>query len=335
MTRRALLLGAVSAMTSSLAGGCAARRPIGQFCADQTPPPKGTITARFLGTTSILFQDEDGTRILSDGFVTRPSAAALLTPLRPDRARIAEALACVGKGSMAAVFTGHSHYDHAMDAAVFAELTGAVLVGSASTWNIGWGAGLREHQLRVVRSGETATFGRFELTFVESRHSRGDLFPGVVDAPLVPPAPVTAWKTDTTWSVFVRHGQQTLLVHGSANYIPGALSGREADVVYLGVGGLRRASDEFMSAYWHEVVCRTRARRVILVHWDDFFRGLDRPLRPLRSPRDSFPNTLQRIRRLAEADNVEVVIPVAWQPIDPFASLPGTPPRCAAAAQSR
>jgi L-ascorbate metabolism protein UlaG (beta-lactamase superfamily) len=117
------------------------------------------------------------------------------------------------------------------------------------------------------------------------------------------------------------HGSRTLLVHGSANYEPEALKGRHADVVYLGVGGIRRESDAFVSAYWNEVVRRTAAKRVFLVHWDNFFRGLDRQLEPMRSPRDSFPEARDRIQRLADADNVDVRIPEAWTPIDPFEGL--------------
>jgi L-ascorbate metabolism protein UlaG (beta-lactamase superfamily) len=47
----------------------------------------------------------------------------------------------------------HTHFDHALDAAVVADRTGAVLVGGESTANIGRGHGLAEDRIRVVTPG--------------------------------------------------------------------------------------------------------------------------------------------------------------------------------------
>ncbi len=58
---------------------------------------------------------------------------------------------------------------------------------------------------------------------------------------------------------------------------------------------------------------------MILVHWDDFTIGLDRPLRPMPNLADRFDLTMDRLLPLADRDGVEVVIPVAWEPTDPFA----------------
>ena len=176
-----------------------------------------------------------------------------------------------------------------------------------------------------MRDGETVRYGAFALTFIESRHSVPDKVAGTIDAPLVPPARIDAWKTGTTWSVLVEHAGRTLLVHGSPNFRPGALRGHHADVVYLGAGTLSKQSETFVDAYWNEVVRATGARRVILVHWDDFWRSLDEPLVPLPQGLDDFGEDMRRILRRANADGVEVLLPVAWQPTDPFAGLPPAP----------
>ena len=124
-----------------------------------------------------------------------------------------------------------------------------------------------------------------------------------------------------TWSVLIRHGKRSMLVHPSANVKHDALKGGYCDVVYLGVRGLGKRSEEFAEDYWTEVVRATRARRVILIHWDDFFRSLDEPLRPMAYATDSFPDTMRRLLWYAEKDRVEVLLPVAWQTADPFADL--------------
>ncbi|MFF8478716.1 hypothetical protein [Streptomyces sp. NPDC015414] len=109
-----------------------------------------------------------------------------------------------------------------------------------------------------------------------------------------------------------------MLLHASANFPPGALRGVDADVVYLGVGNLDRRPAGFVRAYWDEGVVTTGARRVVLVHWDDFFLGLH------RSPpyvMDDLGVTTGRLLPLARCDAVDIVMPVAWQPSAPLAGF--------------
>ena len=320
-SRRTLLLGAIGALGPSLCTGACARRglvaPTLAPISKQPTSSDGNVTARFLGTTSILFQDRD-TKILSDGFVTRPERRDVFVgKIEPNEESIASALTRLGADRIDAIFTGHSHYDHALDAPTIAKRTGAVLLGSESTRQIGVGAKLPCDQIRVVRHGETCRFGKFELTFLESKHSAPELWRGTIDEPLVTPAPARRWKTGTTWSVLVQHEKRTLLMHGSANYRRGALHGRRADVVYLGIGSLGLRSGRFVRRYWNEVVRATGAKRVVLVHWDDFF-GIEEPLRP--GP--AFARATEHIRRQASATCVEVLLPTMWEPTDPFQGLP-------------
>ncbi|MER6570931.1 MBL fold metallo-hydrolase [Streptomyces sp. NPDC001093] len=280
------------------------------------------VVAHFLGTSTVLLSDGE-TAVLSDGFVTRPGMLRVaLGSIAPDRSLVRATVDRLRVESLAAVFCAHSHYDHALDAPVWALETGAELVGSPSTANIGRGLGVPESSLRVVADGETVSYGRFDLTFLDSVHSPGDRCPGTVDEPLVPPARARAWKTGTAYSVLVAHPTGRILLHASANYRPGALRGRAADVIYLGIGTLGKQSTEFLRAYWDEVVAATGARRVVLVHWDDFFVGLHRPLRPMPYLLDDIDATMSRLLPLARRDGVDVVLPVTWQPSAPLADLP-------------
>jgi len=333
VTRRTILARTVSALSSAalVSSGCAPAvrewhatlHPYRRY--QQRESTKGVLTARFFGTTSVLFEDAT-TKILSDGFVTRPGLLQVaFGRLQSNEQRVKETLARLGLDSLDAVFTGHSHYDHAMDAPLIAKKTGAVLIGSKSTQNIALGAGLPEGRTRVVANGDSHRCGSFELTFIESAHSRPEPWEGTIGAPLVTPAPARKWKTGGTWSVLIRHHDattdtaRTLLVHGSANHCGDALRGRRAEVVYLGIGGLGLQSDTFVDEYWQTVVRTVHAKRVILVHWDDFFAPLE-PLRPF-PPLLAFANAIRRIRRHARADDVQVFLPVPWRRVDPFAGL--------------
>src|SRR6478735_4913987 len=81
----------------------------------------------------------------------------------------------------------HTHYDHALDSAVVAEMTDALLVGGESAANIGRGHGLPEERIRVATPNEPMTYGAFTITVVESHHCPPDRSPGTIDEPVVPP----------------------------------------------------------------------------------------------------------------------------------------------------
>ncbi|MFI0723184.1 MFS transporter [Streptomyces sp. NPDC021224] len=288
---------------------------------DRLQPPAaargGGLRVTWLEVSTLLL-DDGRTALMTDGFFSRPGLLRCLTRIAPDERVVRDCLARLGVTRLAAVVCAHTHYDHALDAPLVCRLTGARLVGSASTANVGRGGGLPEDRLVVPEEGEPLEFGAFTVTLLASPHSPGDRFPGTVDRPLVPPARPRAWATGTSYTVHVRHRGRPLLVHASANYRAGALAGVRAETVYLGVGGLGRQSARFRAAYWDEVVAATGARRVVPVHWDDFTRPLDRPPVPLPRVADDLAVSMDFLLRRGDADGVDVALPVAWRATDPF-----------------
>jgi L-ascorbate metabolism protein UlaG (beta-lactamase superfamily) len=165
------------------------------------------------------------------------------------------------------------------------------------------------------------TLGGVGLTWVESRHCPPDRFPGRIAAPVVPPARARAYRCGEAWSVLVEHSTgRTALVQGSAGFVPGALSGRRADVAYLGVGQLGVQDEGYIRTYWSETVEAVGARSVVLVHWDDFFRPLDRPLRALPYAGDDLDVTMRVLGELAARQRVALHLPTVWRREDPWAS---------------
>jgi L-ascorbate metabolism protein UlaG (beta-lactamase superfamily) len=218
--------------------------------------------------------------VFVDPFFTRPPGFARLMlnhPITPDEALIRDWLQRADVTRLDAVLVSHSHYDHAMDAGAVARLAGAQLAGSPSTLNIGRGAGLPEAQLTVMRPGEPQSFGAFEVTFIDSRHAgaTGGEPTGDIVEPLAPPARYLDYKQGGTYSILIAHPQGRVLHHGSAGIVRGALAGRRADIVFLGIAFLPDLQD-----YFAEVVDAVGARRVMPVHWDDFTRPLAQPLKP-------------------------------------------------------
>jgi L-ascorbate metabolism protein UlaG (beta-lactamase superfamily) len=289
------------------------------------PAATGDLGVTFLGVSTLLLDDRDSS-VMTDGFFSRPSLRNVaFGKLAPNPTRIDAALtrlgltgANSGRG-LTVVVPVHTHFDHAMDSAVVANRTGAVLVGGESAANVGRGAGLGDDRIHVVTPGKPVTYGGFTLTFLESQHCPPDRYPGRITAPVVPPVKAVAYKCGDAWSILVEHTTgRTALIQGSAGYVTGALNGRRADVAYLGVGQLGVLHEGYIRSYWAQTVQAVGARRVVLTHWDDFFRPLNRPLRALPYAGDDLDVTLRVLGDLADRQGVSLHLPTLWRREDPW-----------------
>ena len=286
------------------------------------PVADGPMSVTFLGVATLLLDDGE-TQLLTDGFFSRPGLLSVgLRRLAPDPVRIGACLARAGAARLRAVVPVHSHFDHALDAAVVADLAGGLLVGGRSTMNIGLGGGLPDDQIRTVGDGDELEVGGFSLTFIASEHCPPDRFPGEITEPVVPPAKAAAYKCGEAWSILVEHASsRRVLIQGSAGYVEGALAGRQAEVAYLGIGQLGKQDETYIRAYWEHTVRAIGARRVVLIHWDDFFRPLDQPLRALPYFGDDLDTTMRVLVPLAESDGVSLHFPTVWAREDPWVGL--------------
>ena len=286
------------------------------------PAADEDLSVTFLGVATLLI--DDGTSaILTDGFFSRPSMREVgLGRLAPIPERIWGTLATARIKHLDAVLPVHTHFDHALDSATVAHQTGAVLVGGESAANLGRGFGLNEDRIQVVTPGKPQRLGAFEVTHIVSDHCPPDRFPGTIDAPLKTPAKTKEFKCGEAWSILVEHRSGLrMLVQGSAGFVPGSLRGQHADVAYLGIGQLGKQSEEYIRTYWSETVRTIGARRVVLIHWDDFFHPLTEPLRALPFVGDNLDVTMRIFTELAAADGVRLHLPQVFRREDPWVGL--------------
>ena len=279
------------------------------------------LTVTWLGVSTLLL-DDGSSMVMTDGFFSRPSLARVgLGKVSPSAARVDGCLARVKVRRLAAVIPVHTHFGHALDSALVADRTGAQLVGGESAANVGRGYGLADYRLVVAVSGEPILLGAFDVALIKSRHSPPDRFPGEITAPVIPPVRASAYQCGEAWSTFVHHrpSDRRVLIQGSAGFVKGLLAGQRADVVYLGVGQLGLQPEAYLIDYWAETVRTVGARRVVLIHWDDFFRPLSKPLRALPYAGDDLDFSVSVLSKLAEQDGVALDMPTVWRREDPWA----------------
>jgi L-ascorbate metabolism protein UlaG (beta-lactamase superfamily) len=244
-----------------------------------------SLTVRFTGTSTLLFSDGE-TAWMVDGWFSRFGPRELLRgEIAPDIEAVARGLERNGVDRLAVVIPVHSHFDHAMDSPEVAKRTGAVLLGSPSTANIARGVGLPEEQIRLARNREPERFGRFEITLIETRHfefpdpevRKQALEQPEIESPLVPPVGAFDYRLGTPYAIHVRHPLGSFLVQGSAGYVAGGLRGFDADIVFLGIGGLGTQSADYRETYWRETVTATGAPWIIPIHWDSLTGPIEGP----------------------------------------------------------
>ena len=281
--------------------------------------PEG-VSATWMGVATLLI-DDGSSALMTDGYFSRPSLPRVAAgKVAPSPARVDGCLARAQVSRLEAVVPVHTHIDHVLDSALVADRTGAQLVGGESAANVGRGYGLPESRVVVAVSGQPIQLGAYEVTLVESHHCPPDRFPGVIGAPLTPPVRASAYRCGEAWSTLVQHrpSGRSLLIQGSAGFVTGALAGHRADAVYLSVGQLGLQRRSYLVDYWAETVRAVGARRVVLIHWDDFFRPLSEPLRALPYAGDDLDVSIRILDELAAQDGVALHMPTVWRRENPW-----------------
>ncbi len=242
------------------------------------PSTSNGLIVQFTGNSNILISDGK-TSILTDGFFTRPSVAKVLWgEVAPDESIIKYCLDRAGIQKLDAVIPVHSHFDHAMDSPIVAELTGATLIGSESTANIGRGLGFPEDQMVIQKSGETIQLGTFKVTLVKGRHwpypdkeLAKKLLNRRITEPIEPPASAFEYYEGDSYTIIIEHSEVSFAIHGSAGFVPNILDNYDVDILFLGLAGLETMDGAYNDNYQMHVIDALTPDVIVPIHWDDFF----------------------------------------------------------------
>lgn len=234
--------------------------------------PRG-LSLTWLGTAGFAVEHE-GYVLVIDPYVSRPGVERVFNrrPLRPDLARIER---CVPKAD--AILVGHTHFDHALDVPAMARLRGAKVYGSRSLARLMGLYGL-EGQAVVVEPARVYALGPFEVTFIESVHSKlllGLSVPmgGELTCDHLDDLHGGAYRCGQVYGIHVRVAGRSFYHQGSANLLEDRVRHHDVDYFLAGISGRGFTVD-----YTARVLRALSPRFVIPHHFDDFFRPVDAKL---------------------------------------------------------
>jgi L-ascorbate metabolism protein UlaG (beta-lactamase superfamily) len=236
----------------------------------------GAVSVRWLGTAGFEIRHGDHV-VLVDPYLTRASlSTCLFSTLSPDVAAITRHVTRAD-----AIVVGHTHFDHVLDVPTIARLTNGVVFGSRSAANLCRADGVLPSRVRDVEDlmrsgGYTEEVGPFELRFFPSAHSKlvlGRHVPMQGDIADCDQVPLRApgYKCGAVFAVEFRVAGRTIFHLGSAELVEGSIPARETDLLLFTVAGWQQTP-----RVCERALSRLSPRAVLLSHWDDFFRPIDR-----------------------------------------------------------
>jgi len=260
-------------------------------------PPEPDLHIRYLGTAGFVFTGGQRT-IVVDPFVSRPGLrATALGPMVPDEALISELIPRADD-----VLIGHAHYDHVLDGPTLCHQTGARLIGSPATMQVGRAAGLPEAQLLETRGRERILCGDAVVQGLPSAHGRVYFnrvtLPGDITTPPSWPPRLRELRHGLVLNWWLEMAGIRVVHIDSAEFFTEELAGLEADVVCLCAIGRR-----YRPRYVEECVELLRPKLIIPCHWDLFMTPWG--TEPALLPGVDLPGFIEEI----EATGVQARVP--------------------------
>lgn len=166
----------------------------------------------------------------------------------------------------------HAHWDHIMDVPDVARNTGARVLGSQNSCRLVAACGVPEDRIWQIRVGDGLTLGEFQVEVFPAKHVRIPCplqLQGPLASGLIPPLRARDYRMDEMFCYRVSVSRYRMVTDPGVDPEDGVA----ADVLF--VHPYRK------EGYYDVLLQRVRPRVVIPYHWDDFFRSLAKPLRPL------------------------------------------------------
>lgn len=228
------------------------------------------LELEWMGTAAFRLGYE-GFDLLVDPYVTRPSLRSTLSrkPLHSSVEAVREHHPRAG-----AVLVGHTHFDHALDVPTIAAMHGCPVLGSSSLAALMHLHGQGDRAVSVV-PGQVYELGPFQVTFVESVHSKLVLglkvpFEGELSCDHLDGLHGSAYRCGQVYGIHIAVAGVTFYHQGSADLLEDRVTHRGVDYFLCGIAGRG-----FTPRYVPRILSKLEPRVVIPHHFDDFFRPLE------------------------------------------------------------
>lgn len=225
------------------------------------------IAIRWLGTAAFEVRTARGALLIDPHFSRHDLWQLLSGPIAPDEARIDQDLPPAD-----AVFVGHAHHDHLVDAPTVARKLGVPLYGSEDVARVARAAALPESQIKPLRGGERVAVGDMVVEAIASKHSdmiTNHLVSGSIPEEVTLPMRFWDYKHGQVLTYAIHWRGRTIYHFGSAEIVEAHLGQRRSDLVLLCMSGWKDNRGVFKR------IERTLDPRVLVpMHHDDFFRPL-------------------------------------------------------------
>ena len=227
------------------------------------------LTARWLGVAGLMITDGQ-TTLFFDPVFTKPSLKNWLlnSEFKSNESLVRQKLDSYGVKNADAVFSSHSHFDHAVDVATVAKFTNATVYGGPSLERI-----VKNHwndvRFRDAPDGATIRLGSFSVHVIQRQHS------SIFGSWKFQPGPVPAdfsskfyqYNEGETYSFYVEHPLGNILIDQGSRFFEGNEKWIGHVNVYF-VGVSNKASFEDLV---RENIMKVGAKRVFPLHFDFFF----------------------------------------------------------------
>lgn len=267
------------------------------------------LSLRYLGVAGWHLSTPDSSLVI-DPYFTRLSQWRVMTGLAiPDPGLIRQHLP-----SADWILVTHPHYDHLMDVPEAASITGAGVYASPQGVELLAILGVPQEQLFTIQPGDRLNCGDFEIEAYTSLHRQilGSVpYQEPLKPNLKPPLRAGDYRIRQQFSFLITAGETRVLIASGIDREPVV----EADVLLVGAD----ASQEQLRT----ILGGVRPRMVFPNHWDDMFRPLSKPTRPMIKPPKYILFIPRRIDLQAFAHTVQaiqpgtsVVLPDLFKPYD-------------------
>lgn len=221
------------------------------------------------GAAGLQFKVDDKT-ILIDPYYSRVGRIRLAGGrIVPDGKAIERQLD--NTDEITSIIVSHTHFDHALDIPYLEGRCSGDIVGSKCLDTLMTLNGLRG-RTTICNGGETIRLAEgVSVTMLRSDHGRVVLgkvpYQGEISPLTSLPMKVSDYRVGKVFAPLLKIGDVSFLHIGSAGFVESELRNQSCDVLFLCVAGWNK-----FSGYPNRVIDMTNPGKIVLFHFDDFFR---------------------------------------------------------------